>query len=244
MMIKALIIDDEALARENIKNHLQAYTEIEVVGECSNGFDGFKAIHQHQPDLVFLDIQMPKINGFEMLELVEEKPRIIFTTAFDEYALKAFETGAVDYLLKPFSKERFKQAITKCLAQNISRAPQAVEEYTVDMPERQNQIVVKDGNNIQIIPVGQVKYIEAYDDYVKIYTAQKKHIKNTTMKFLEKSLNPKLFVRIHRSYILNTNELTKIEPYKKNNYVAILKGGEQIPISRSGYQRLKNRLGI
>ncbi len=243
-MVKALIIDDEALARENIKNHLQAYSEIQVVGECSNGFDGFKAIHQYQPDLVFLDIQMPKINGFEMLELVDEKPRVIFTTAFDEYALKAFETGAVDYLLKPFSKERFKQAISKCLAQTLSAAPHAVEEYTVDMPERQNQIVVKDGNNIQIIPVGQIKYIEAYDDYVKIYTAQKKHIKNTTMKFLEKSLNPKLFVRIHRSYILNTNELTKIEPYKKNNYLAILKGGEQIPISRSGYQRLKNRLGI
>lgn len=244
MTTRALIIDDEALARENIKNHLKVFTEIEVIGECANGFDGFKAIQEFRPDLVFLDIQMPKINGFEMLELVEEKPKIIFTTAFDEYALKAFETGAVDYLLKPFSKERFKQAITKCLAQDTSQIPQAVEEYTGDMPERQNQIVVKDGNNIQIIPVQQIKYIEAYDDYVKIYTKQKKHLKNTTMKFLEKSLNPKLFVRIHRSYIINTNELTKIEPYKKNNYIAILKEGEQIPISRSGYVRLKQKLGI
>lgn len=243
-MIKALIIDDEALARENIKTHLISFEEIEVIGECSNGFDGFKAIHQHLPDLVFLDIQMPKINGFEMLELVEKKPKIIFTTAFDEYALKAFETGAVDYLLKPFSKERFEQAIIKCLTGGTSTSPPAVEEYTSDMPERQNQIVVKDGHHIQIIPVEHIKYIEAYDDYVKIYTRKKKHLKNTTMKFLEESLNSKLFIRVHRSYIINTRELTKIEPYKKNNYIAILKEGEQIPISRSGYTRLKKRLGI
>lgn len=243
-MKRALIIDDEALARENIKIHLQSFEEIEVIGECANGFDGFKAIHKLLPDLVFLDIQMPKINGFEMLELVEEKPKIIFTTAFDEYALKAFETGAVDYLLKPFSKMRFKQAMEKCLSEGNSEISRSVEEYTSDMPERQNQIVVKDGHNIQIIPVEHIKYIEAYDDYVKIYTREKKHLKNTTMKFLEKSLSPKLFIRVHRSYIINTNELTKIEPYKKNNYIAILREGEHVPISRSGYAGLKKRLGI
>lgn len=243
-MIKALIIDDEALARENIKNHLKSFPNIKVVGESAHGFDGYQAIQKHQPDMVFLDIQMPKINGFEMLELVEEKPKIIFTTAFDEYALKAFETGAIDYLLKPFSKERFKKAVEKCLTQPSAKTPKAVEDYTGDMPERQNRIVVKDRNEIQIIPVEHIKYIEAYDDYVKIHTREKKHLKNTTMNFLEKSLNPKLFIRIHRSYILNTNELTKIEPYKKNNYIAILKEGHKIPISRSGYSRLKKRLGI
>lgn len=243
-MIKALIIDDEILARENIKNYLHSFKEIEIIGECANGFDGYKSIHEHQPDLVFLDIQMPKINGFEMLELIEEKPLIIFTTAFDEYALKAFETGAVDYLLKPFSKERFKKAVLKCLTQSVTEAPKAVEEYTSDMPERQNRIVVKNANNIQIIPVEHIKYIEAYDDYVKIYTHEKKHVKSTTMNFLEKSLNSKLFIRVHRSYIINTNQLTKIEPYKKNNYIAILKDGEEVPISRSGYVRLKEKLGI
>lgn len=243
-MIKTLIIDDESLARENIKNHLQPFHEIEVIGECANGFDGYKAIEKHQPDLVFLDIQMPKINGFEMLELVAATPKIIFTTAFDEYALKAFESGAADYLLKPFSKERFKQAMEKCLTKNTTETPKAVAEYTQDMPERQNRIVVKDQSEIQIIPAEHIKYIEAYDDYVKIYTQNNKHLKNTTMKFLEKSLNPQLFIRIHRSYILNINQLTKIEPYKKNNHVAILKKGEKIPISRSGYARLKSKLGI
>jgi len=243
-MIKALIIDDEDLARENIKNHLKSFSKIKVVGESVNGFDGYQAIQKQQPDLVFLDIQMPKINGFEMLELIEEKPKIIFTTAFDEYALKAFETGAIDYLLKPFSKERFKQAVEKCLAHSPKNPPKAIEEYTSDMPERQNRIVVKDHNEIQIIPAVQINYIEAYDDYVKIHTKTKKYLKNTTMKFLEKSLNSKLFIRIHRSYIINVEELTKIEPYKKNNYIAILKDGDKVVISRAGYVRLKNKLGI
>src|SRR5699024_1414684 len=237
-------IDDEALARENIKNHLKAFDEIEVIGECENGFEAFKTIEKYGPDLVFLDIQMPKINGFEMLELIEEKPKIIFTTAFDEYALKAFETGAIDYLLKPFSKERFKQAVEKCLAHSPKNPPKAIEEYTSDMPERQNRIVVKDHNEIQIIPAEQINYIEAYDDYVKIHTKTKKYLKNTTMKYLEKILNSKLFIRIHRSYIINVEELTKIEPYKKNNYIAILKDGDKVVISRAGYVRLKNKLGI
>lgn len=243
-MIKALLIDDETLARENIKNHLKAFDEIEVIGECKNGFEAFKAIDEQRPDLVFLDIQMPKINGFELLELIEEKPALIFTTAFDEYALKAFETGAVDYLLKPFSRERFMRAVKKSLRQNGQNKSQSVTDYTRDMPERQNRIVVKSGSEIQIIPVDQIHYIQADDDYVKICTAQRKHLKNTTMKFLEESLNPKLFIRIHRSYIINTNELTKIEPYKKNSYLAILKSGAQIPISRSGFVELKDQLGI
>src|SRR5699024_10478199 len=141
-------IDDEALARENIKNHLKAFDEIEVIGECENGFEAFKTIEKYGPDLVFLDIQMPKINGFELLELIDEKPKIIFTTAFDEYALKAFETGAVDYLLKPFSKERFRRAVTKCLTQSASKTAPTVTDYTSDMPERQNRIVVKDRHKI------------------------------------------------------------------------------------------------
>ncbi len=244
MKTKVIIIDDEDLARKNIKNHLDSSDNVEVVEMCGNGFDGFKAINRHHPDLVFLDIQMPKINGFEMLELIDEKPTIIFTTAFDEYALKAFETGAVDYLLKPFSRERFNQAFDKFRAQENKSSQKAVEDFTGDMPERQNRIVVKDRSEIRIIPVEKILYLEASDDYVVIHTREKKHLKNTTMKFLEESLNPKLFVRIHRSFILNTSFLTRIEPYKKNSHLAILKEGTQIPISRPGYLLLKERLGI
>lgn len=243
-MTTAIIIDDEALARENIKNHLDDFSEIKVVAECANGFEGFKAINEHQPQLVFLDIQMPKINGFEMLELIDNRPAIIFTTAFDEYALKAFEKGAVDYLLKPFPKERFNQAIKKYLSQEKNYTGKAVEEFTIDMPERQNRIVVKDKDNIRIIPVEDIRYIEANDDYVMIYTEAKKHLKKATMQLLEKSLNPNQFIRVHRSYLININQLSKIEPYGKNNHIGILRQGAKIPISRSGYALLKDKLGI
>lgn len=241
-MKTAILIDDEFLARENIKNHLRDYDDIKIIGECSNGFDGYKAINELKPDLVFLDIQMPKINGFEMLELIDEKPTIIFTTAFDEYALKAFESGAVDYLLKPFPKERFHQAMDKFLAQTEKPTLTPIEDFTSDMPERQNRIVVKDRNEIRIIPVEKITYLEADDDYVTIHTADKRHLKNTTMKYLEETLNPKMFVRVHRSFIINTNALTKIEPFKKNSHIAILKDGTRIPISRNGYVTLKNKL--
>lgn len=243
-MKTALIIDDEKLARENIKRHLQQFKEIAVVGECANGFEGYKAIYEHQPSIVFLDIQMPKINGFEMLELVENVPQVVFITAFDKYAIKAFETGAVDYLLKPFSKDRFQQAMEKILSVETNHQISSVESFTADMPERQNRIVVKEKNEIRIVPVETIEYIEAFDDYVKIKTKEKRHVKKVTMKFLEDSLPKQQFVRVHRSYIINVNELTKIEPYQKNNYVAILKNEDRIPISRSGYKLLQTILGL
>lgn len=243
-MKRVIIIDDEVLARERIEHQLQEYDEIKVIASCSNGFDGYKLINELHPDLVFVDIQMPKINGFEMLELITDKPTIIFTTAFDEYALKAFEEGAVDYLLKPFSKNRFRQAIEKFLTLNTLHQNFDIEGFTSDMPERQNRIVVKDHNEIQIIPIEKITYFEADDDYVTIHTTSGKHLKNTTMKYLEKILNPKFFVRTHRSYIINSNELTKLEPYGKNSLIAILKDGNRIPVSKSGYITLKKHLGI
>lgn len=247
-MKKCLIIDDEPLARSIVAEYLQAHPELEVVQECGDGFEGVKAIMQHQPDLIFLDIQMPKINGFEMLELVEQTPGVIFTTAFDEYAIKAFEANAVDYLLKPFSKDRFDAAIRKWLQSQASTqaVPESatLEEVTGKQPEEQHRIVVRAGNNIRIIPVADVLYLEAYDDYVKIHTRDGVFLKKKTMSYYEKALDPAQFVRVHRSYILALSQLTRIEPFEKESHMALLRNGARIPLSKSGYTRLRGVLGI
>jgi two-component system, LytTR family, response regulator len=245
-MIKALIIDDEPLARSLVKEYLKSFTDIQVMQECNDGFEGVKAIAQHQPDLIFLDVQMPKINGFEMLELMESPPAVIFTTAFDEYAMKAFEAHAVDYLLKPFSKDRFEKAVHKWLTQQPTNTKPATEwmDNRVAQPEEHTRIVVKNGSNIIIVPVVQIQYLEAYDDYVKIYTPTGMHLKKKTMAYFERVLDAKQFVRVHRSYLLNISELTRIEPMDKNSHVARLKTGGQIPLSESGYTKLKSVLGI
>ena len=245
-MKKIILIDDEPLARVLLHEYLEAFPDLEVVAECGDGFEGLKAITLHQPDLIFLDIQMPKINGFELLELLPEQPAVIFTTAYDEYALKAFETNALDYLLKPFSKERFQQAINKWL-QNPTKAAAskvALSEIPNKQPEEQNRIVIKDGSEISIIPTSELEYLEAYDDYVKIHHKGKVHLKKKTMNYFEQLLNPAIFIRIHRSYILNINELAKIESFEKNSYLAILRSGKRIPISRTAYAPLKEILGI
>jgi two-component system, LytTR family, response regulator len=245
--MKCILIDDEPLARSLLKEHLQNFPAIEIVEECNNGFQGLKAINNHQPDLIFLDIQMPKITGFEMLELVENKPSVIFTTAFDAYALKAFETHAVDYLLKPFSKERFDKAMQKWLSQinlqkTIKATQQLVEQINLQ-PEEKNRIVVKNGSFIRIIPLNEICYLEAYDDYVKIYTQESYYIKKKTMTFYEQTLVNSQFVRVHRSYIVNIQEITRIEVFEKDSHIAILKNGIKIPLSKTGYVKLKEVLG-
>ncbi|WP_439881108.1 LytR/AlgR family response regulator transcription factor [Pontibacter sp. MBLB2868] len=247
-MSKCLIIDDEPLARSIVAEYLQQYPDIEVAQECGDGFEGVKAIMQHHPDLIFLDIQMPKINGFEMLELVDQAPAVIFTTAYDEYAIKAFEASAVDYLLKPFSKQRFDAAVHKWQEQRKVAAAgeklQQLEEMPAKQPEEQVRIVVKVGNNIRIIPVSDVQYLEAYDDYVKIHTKDGSFLKKKTMSYYENTLDPRHFVRVHRSYILALAQLTRIEPLEKDNHVALLKSGERIPLSKSGYTKLRSVLGL
>lgn len=247
-MSKCLIIDDEPLARSIVAEYLQNYPELEVAQECGDGFEGVKAIMQHQPDLIFLDIQMPKINGFEMLELVEQAPSVIFTTAFDAYALKAFEASAVDYLLKPFSKERFDAAIKKWQDQhklaNAEATLKQLQDTPGKQPEEQARIVVKVGNNIRIIPVADVQYLEAFDDYVKIHTKDGTFLKKKTMAYYENTLSPSQFVRVHRSFILALPQLTRIEPLEKDNHVALLKTGERIPLSKSGYTKLRSVLGL
>ncbi|HEY8938457.1 MAG TPA: response regulator [Cyclobacteriaceae bacterium] len=247
-MIKTILIDDEPLARSIVREYLQRYTEIEIVEECNDGFEGVKAIAKHQPDLIFLDIQMPKINGFEMLELVENPPAVIFTTAFDEFAMKAFESHAIDYLLKPFSKERFDKAMQKWLAQRhqpeAKIAHQTIVDSEVRQPEERNRIVVKEGSNIRIIPTHEIIYMEAYDDYVKIFTAKEMFLKKKTMSFYEQNLDASQFVRVHRSYIIQLQQLTRIEPLEKDTHVALLKNGTRVSLSKTGYTKLKSVLGL
>ncbi|HEU4472626.1 MAG TPA: LytTR family transcriptional regulator DNA-binding domain-containing protein [Flavisolibacter sp.] len=245
-MISTIIIDDEPLARSVVKEYLQSYPQIAVVQECNDGFEGVKAIMQHQPSLIFLDIQMPKINGFEMLELVEQPPSVIFTTAFDEYAIKAFETHAVDYLLKPFGKERFGKAIEKFLGQPGQQKPNVEKLLSApaELPAQQERIVIKTGGKIKIIPVQDIHYLEAADDYVRIYLSEGNFLKNKTMAYFENALPGMQFVRTHRSYMVNIQEITRIDPYEKDNHQAILRSGARIPVSRSGYAKLKMMLGI
>jgi len=241
--MKAVIIDDEPLARLIIKEYLQAYPFIEVVEECNDGFAGIKAIQQHLPELIFLDIQMPKINGFEMLELVDNPPIVIFTTAFEEYAIKAFDAHAADYLLKPFSKERFDKAIQKMKMQN-SNLSQAVAATALQTNLPVNRIVLKDNGKIKIIPLPQVQYLEASDDYVKIFTTDGNFLKKQTMQYFEESLPQQEFIRIHRSYIVNSQIITRITPHEKDSHIALLTNGAKLPVSKAGYTRLKQVLGI
>jgi len=242
--MKVIIIDDEPLARSIVKEYLQSYADVDVVAECSDGFEGMKAINQHEPDLIFLDIQMPKINGFEMLELIENPPAVIFTTAFDEFAIKAFELNATDYLLKPFSKDRFDKAVQKYLNKPAVSLTEPVIETAAQSPGQQNRIVVKDGNKIKIIPINQIHYLEAADDYVKIITAEGSFLKKRTMTFFEQSLMPYQFVRIHRSYIVNTQLITRIDAYEKDSHIVLLNTGAKLQASKSGYMKLKEVLGI
>ncbi|WP_315818081.1 LytR/AlgR family response regulator transcription factor [Paraflavitalea speifideaquila] len=244
-MIKALIIDDEPLARSIIQEFLHSHPAITVVQECSDGFEGLKAIQQHQPQLIFLDIQMPKINGFEMLELIEQPPAIIFTTAFDEYAIKAFESHAVDYLLKPFSQERLDKAIQKWIDQQ-QPVPAATPllETASRSPQQSQRIVVKTGGRIRIIPVEEVQYLEAADDYVKIHTPGGVFLKNKTMGHFESVLDTAQFVRTHRSYIVNVQQITRLDAHEKESWLALLTTGARVPVSKAGYTKLKSVLGI
>ncbi|MBC7913431.1 MAG: response regulator [Pyrinomonadaceae bacterium] len=247
-MTKAILIDDEPLAREIVKEYLEEYSDIEVIAECSDGFEGVKAISQYQPDLIFLDIQMPKITGFEMLELIEHRPGVIFTSAFDEYAIKAFEAHAIDYLLKPFSKDRFKKAVEKWMEKkNFAEARKQVDELLQTAPvspAHSERIVVKTGTSIKIIPTSDVIYLEAYDDYVKIHTAEGVFLKNKTMHFFESSLDERQFVRVHRSYIVKVSEINKLAPFEKDSYRVVTKSGETMPVSKTGYVKLKALLQL
>jgi len=246
--IKTLIIDDEALARDLLRNYLAGDERVEIIGECSNGYEGLLAINNLNPDLIFLDIQMPKINGFEMLELLSAPPAIIFSTAYDQYAIKAFEANAVDYLLKPYPLERVTLALNKALEKINKRTggneiPHLISSHDEDTGFI-NRIIVKSGRKIHIIPVESVYYIESQDDFVMIYCKEGHFMKQKTMKFFETHLDSQQFVRIHRSYLVNLTQISEIQQYEKESWMVLTRQGAKIKVSKAGYINLKEKLRI
>ena len=241
--IKVLIVDDESLARDLIKSYLSGINDIEIIGECENGFDALHQIQTLNPDLVFLDVQMPKISGFELLEVLQEKPAIIFTTAFDQYAIKAFDMSAVDYLLKPFSKERFQLALDKAIniislksqQPNLEKLKEKIEldEDSID------RVVVRHRSKIIILPLDNIHYFETQDNYVMIYTEKGNYLKDKPMKFYEEHLPKGDFIRIHRSFIVSVSQIESVEQYSKDTHLVILKSGAKLKTSAGGYKRLR-----
>ncbi len=249
-MIRMIIVEDERPARDLLRAYLEKFSGIELIGEYDNGFDGLKAINETKPDAVFLDVQMPKLTGLEMLEVMEHHPEVIFTTAYDQFAIRAFEQNAVDYLLKPFSRDRFSEAISKLEARIKSKNENGGEEigiekikmHLAESDEKLHRVVIKKAGKIHVISANDINYLEAQDDYVMIYTNEGRYLKQQTMKYFEKHLDPQQFVRVHRSYITNITCIERIEPYEKSNFILILKDGNKVPVSRSGMQVLKENL--
>jgi two-component system LytT family response regulator len=247
--IRAVLVDDEELARQVLREYLSAHEEIEVIAECANGFEAVKTITEENPELVFLDIQMPKLDGFEVLELMDGDTAVIFVTAHDAHAIRAFEVHAVDYLLKPVGRERFEAALErakqriaqKAEGQKPPAAPVAAELAATARPPAQypHRIPVRDGTRVFIIPVAKLDYAEAQDDYIALLAEGKKHMKQQTIASLEEVLDPSRFLRVHRSYIVNLERVARLEPYGKDSHVAVLTTGAQIPVSRAGYARLR-----
>lgn len=244
--IKAVIVEDEKPARDLVKNYMESIADLEIIGEFDNGFDGLKAINELKPDVIFLDVQMPKLSGFEMLEVLDHKPEVIFTTAYDQYAINAFEQNAVDYLLKPFSKDRFIEAIDKLKERlTTKQAPSGIDrikQHLAESEEKLHRVVIKKSGRIHVISTEKINFLEAQDDYVMVYTNDGKYLKQQTMKYFEKHLDQEQFVRVHRSYIANISCIERIEPYEKSNFILILKDGNKVPVSRSGMQLLKENL--
>jgi two-component system, LytTR family, response regulator len=239
--IRALIVDDEDLARHVVRELLKTHPEIEILAECANGFEAAKACSEHKPDLIFLDVQMPKLTGFDVLELIGTEVSVIFTTAYDQYAMRAFEVHAVDYRLKPIGRERFEEALQRAKSRLGEKLPAPYELASAARPPQQfmERLVVRDGTRVTLIPVTKLDYVEAQDDYVALATQGKKHFKQQSIASLEACLDPESFVRIHRSYIVNLERVTRIEPYAKDSRIAILTDNTRLPVSRAGYARLK-----
>ncbi|PKP01878.1 MAG: DNA-binding response regulator [Bacteroidetes bacterium HGW-Bacteroidetes-6] len=245
MKLKAIIIDDEKPARDIVAAYASERSDIEIVGECQNGFEAIKMIQEIKPDLIFLDIQMPKIDGFELLEVLEYRPAVIFCTAYDHYAVQAFEKSAVDYLMKPFSRERFNEAILK-VAQSIGnkdleriKVLESVESVKESGDEKLTRVVARQGSKLHVVQVAEISHIESEDDYVRGCSEKGDFLKEKTMQYFEKMLPADMFIRIHRSYIVNINCIDKVELYEKDTHLVLLKNGAKLRASREGYKRLR-----
>jgi two-component system LytT family response regulator len=242
--ITVLIVDDEAPARAIVREFLADYQQFVVAAECANGYEAVKAVGEHRPDLLFLDIQMPKLDGFEVLDLLDVKPQVIFVTAYDEYAIRAFQVHAIDYLLKPFTAARFAEVVAHAEEMVRRRDGEArdVSAMASSIRKPLQRIAFRDGATIDVVPVQRIDYLEAQDDYVHVWSRGQRHIKQQTLGELEALLDATRFIRIHRSYIVNLESLARVEPYAKDSRVALLKDGTRIPVSRAGYERLKGLL--
>jgi two-component system LytT family response regulator len=241
----AFIVDDEKLARGVVREMLEAHPDVEVRGEAANGLDAVKLASELRPDILFLDVQMPKLDGFEVLELVDAGIAVVFITAYDQYALRAFEVNAVDYLLKPFSRERFDEALERAkLRVGRAREPHAADLAAASRPPGQtrDRIVARDGTHVHVIPVDRLDYAEAQGDYIALWSGDRSYLKQQTMQSLEESLDPARFVRIHRSFILNIDRLARIDP-SGDSWIAVLTDGRRLSVSRSGHARLRAVLG-
>lgn len=246
--MRIIIVDDEMLARGVVREYLAEHPDVDVVAECANGFEAVKAITELAPDLVFLDIQMPKLDGFEVAELAGNKTRYIFATAFDQYAIKAFDFHALDYLLKPFSQQRFDQALAYArtsLAAGGGAGDVAVANMVKEAVARQRplgRVLIRDGAKVHVITCDKIEVIEAQDDYVQIRSEGRNYLKNQRMAELEEQLDGEQFMRIHRSWIVNIACVDRIEQATRDSYVAVLRDGSKVPVSRSGYQKIRTVL--
>ncbi len=240
-MIRTLIVDDEPLARRLVREYVLAHDDVEVIAECDNGFDAVKRITELQPDLVFLDIQMPRLTGLEVLELTQRHQGVIFTTAFDQYALKAFDLRAVDYLLKPFSQSRFDEALEKARA-SLGQESAALKELAQQPAGKLERLLIRDRNQVHVLPLDKVECVEAQDDYIRILSQGKSYLKTQSLTDLEGRLDPALFVRVHRSWIISLAHLKNIERLAKDSFVAVMNSGQHVPISRTGHERIKSLL--
>jgi two-component system, LytTR family, response regulator len=243
--LRIVIVDDEPLARAVVREYAGGDPAIEIVADCGNGFEAVKAVAELKPDLVLLDVQMPKLDGFEVLELLGRDQAVVFITAYDQYALRAFEVHAVDYLLKPYSAERFQEAIERARERIRARTVLPVEAIVREARPKagpSERVLIRDGANVHVLPVDQIDYVEAQDDYVAFKSAGKQYLKDQTLAAVEATLNPSRFVRIHRSFILNVDRIAKVELYAKDSRMAILRDGTRLPVSRAGYARLSQLL--
>jgi two-component system LytT family response regulator len=243
--LRVVVVDDEPLARAFVRELVAGHPGVEVVAECANGFDAVKAVSELKPDLMFLDVQMPKLSGFEVLELLGRDVPVVFTTAYDQYAIRAFEVHAVDYLLKPFGPERFAEALSRARERLAGREVLPVEDLLADVRPRQTpleRVLIRDGSRVHVLPVDRIDYVEAQDDYVSFKADGKEYLKDQTLASVEACLDPARFVRIHRSYVLNIDRIARVELYAKDSRVAILRDGVRLPVSRAGYARLAKLL--
>jgi two-component system, LytTR family, response regulator len=243
--LRVIVVDDEPLARAVVREYLGAHPGVEVVAECANGFEAVKAVSELAPDLMFLDVQMPKLSGFEVLELIGRSVPVVFTTAYDKYALSAFDVHAIDYLLKPFSAERFAEALTRARERLAAREALPLEALVADDRAKQaplERILIRDGSRVHVLPVDAIDYVEAQDDYVAFHAEGKSYLKDQTLAAVENLLDAARFVRIHRSYLLNIDRIGRVELYAKDSRIAILRDGTKLPVSRAGYARLAKLL--